>query len=374
MIYLDHNASTPVDPEVIDYILSILKNDFANPSSSHSAGLRSRKSIDTARLQVANLIGASPDEITFTSGGTESNNLAIIGSLQGKKQGHVITSEIEHPSVTNPCRHLEGSGYECTYVGVDSRGRVNAEDVKKAIKKDTVLITIMHANNETGVLQPVKEIAALARDRGIAFHTDAAQTVGRIPVSLKDLKVDMMTIVSHKFHGPKGVGALYIKKGMELSPILFGAGHERGLRPGTENVPGIGGLGKACEIAGLYLQRGPSQVKRITDMLYQGLKKEIEGVKLNGHETDRLPNTLNVCVSGVDSSVLIDNIKDRVAASAGSACHSGQKRPSTVLTAMGLSDADAMSSVRLSTCKDTSEDEVSRAVEIIAGAVRRLRS
>jgi cysteine desulfurase len=262
---------------------------------------------------------------------------------------------------------------ECTYVGVDNQGRVAIEYVRKAVRKDTVLITIMHANNETGVLQPIEEIAALARERGIIFHTDAAQTVGKIPVTVRDLNVDMMTIVSHKFHGPKGVGALYIKKGIELSPILFGAGHERGLRPGTENVPGISGLGKACQVAGLCIQRVPTRLKRITEMLYQGLKREIEGVKLNGHQTERLPNTLNVCISGVDSSVLIENIEDRIACSAGSACHSGQKLPSAVLTAMGLSDADALSSLRLSTGKDTTEDEIKEAVEIIAKSVRALR-
>jgi cysteine desulfurase len=373
VIYLDHNASTPVDPEVADYIHAILKSDFGNPSSSHDAGLRSRKSIETARSQVAGLIGASADEITFTSGGTESNNLAIIGSLQTGKRGHIITSAIEHPSVINPCRHLEGAGLECTYVGVDNQGRVAIEDVRKAVRKDTVLITIMHANNETGVLQPIEEIAVLARERGIVFHTDAAQTVGKIPVTVRDLNIDMMTIVSHKFHGPKGVGALYIKKGIELSPILFGAGHERGLRPGTENVPGIGGLGKACEIAALHTRKRASRLKEITDVLFLDLKTRIDGLKLNGHETLRLPNTLNVCIPGVDSSDLIEEVKDKVAASAGSACHAGQKEPSPVLKAMGISDRDVMSSIRLSTGKDTMEEEIKEAAEIIAATVRHMR-
>ncbi len=371
MIYLDHNASTPVDPEVADYMHSLLKTDFGNPSSSHGAGLRARKSIDAARTQVADLIGASPDEIIFTSGGTESNNLAIIGSVRQRKKGHIVTSVIEHPSVMNPCAHLEDIGFDCTYVGVDNQGRVDPERIRKALRKDTLLISIMQANNETGVIQPIEEIGALACEKGILFHTDAAQTIGKIAVNAVQLRVDMLTIVSHKFCGPKGIGALYVKRGIELSPILFGAGHERGLRPGTENVPGIGGLGKACEIAGLHVQER-SHLKRVTDLLYNDLKTNLPALRLNGHETERLPNTLNVCIPGIDALSLLEIIKDRVAVSAGSACHAGQKKPSSVLTAMGLSDADAMSSIRLSAGRNTGEDEIRKAAGIIAAAVRDL--
>ncbi len=373
MIYLDHNASTPVDFEVAHSIYSVLRGDFGNPSSSHEFGLRSKRTIEKARSQVAALVGVSADEIVFTSGGTESNNLAIIGLTKKKKKGHIITSVIEHPSVMNPCRHLEDRGFECSYVRVGADGKVALEDIRAAIKKETVLITIMHANNETGVLQPIPEIGALASEHGIAFHSDAAQTVGKIPVNVQQLNVDMMTIVSHKFYGPKGIGVLYIKSGVELAPILYGAGHEKGMRPGTENVSGIAGLGTACEIAGFSLHKRSSRVKKITEMLHHGLKTKIEGLRLNGHETDRLPNTLNVCIQGVDSLLLLEKIKDRVAASAGSACHAGQKKPSPVLKAMGLSDADAMSSLRLSTGKDTTEDEVKEAVEIIAKAAQELR-
>lgn len=373
MIYLDHNASTPVDFEVADFMCSALRVGFGNPSSSHGPGLRSKRIIDKARSEVAAFIGASPEEIIFTSGGTESNNLAIIGLAERKKKGHIITSVVEHPSVMNPCRYLEGRGFDCSYIRVGRDGKVAAEDITNAIRKETILITIMHANNETGVLQPIEEIGAIARARGIAFHSDAAQTVGKIPVNVHQLNVDMMTIVSHKFHGPKGIGVLYIKNGMEVGAILFGAGHERGLKPGTENVPGIAGLGKACEIAGYSLQKRSSRVRRMTETLYHDLRSKIDGLRLNGHETHRLPNTLNVCIPGVDSLLLLEKIQEKVAASAGSACHAGQKKPSPVLTAMGLSDSDATSSIRLSTGKDTTEDEIKEAAEIIAKAVQDLR-
>lgn len=373
MIYLDNNASTPVDPEVADLMYSALRLNFGNPSSSHEIGLRARTSIEKARSQVAELIGAQGEEIFFTSGGTESNNLAIFGIAQRKGKGHIITSIIEHPSVINPCRHLEERGFDVTYVKVNKNGEVDPGDIKRAIKKDTILITIMHANNETGILQPISEIGVLAVETGIVFHTDAAQTLGKISLNIADLNVGMLTIATHKFYGPKGIGALYIRKGMELSPILFGAGHEKGLRPGTENVPGIIGIGKTCEMAAIYKKDRASHMKKITEMFYTGLREKIEGLKLNGNETNRLPNTLNICVRGIDSMDLLEKIKDKIAASAGSACHAGLKKPSPVLTAMGLSDADAMSSIRLSTGKDNTEEEIKEAVEIIAKAVQELR-
>lgn len=372
MIYLDHNASTPVDPEVADAVHSVLKTNFGNPSSGHDIGLRAKASMEKARLQVAELIGASPEEVVFTSGGTESNNLAILGAALKKKKGHIITSVIEHPSVSNPCRQLETKGFSCSYVGVDPDGRVSIEDIRKAVRRDTFLITIMHANNETGVLQPIEEIGAMAREKGISFHTDAAQTVGKLPVNMEKLNVDMLTIAAHKFYGPKGIGALGVKKGVELDPLLFGAGHERGLKPGTENVPGIVGLGKACEMAGIYMKERTSHIKRLTGMLYAALREKIPGLRLNGHETLRLANTLNMCLSGVDSSALLERIKNSVAASSGSACHAGERKPSAVLMAMGVSEADAMSSIRLSTGKDTTEEEITEAVEIIVKAAQAL--
>lgn len=373
MIYLDNNASTRVDPEVADIMHSALRLNYGNPSSGHEIGLRAREAVEKARAEVADLIGVSPEEIFFTSGGTESNNLAIVGTAENRGKGHIITSAIEHPSVLNPCRHLEAGGFEVSFVGVNGDGRLEVEEVREAIRKETILITVMHANNETGVLQPVEEIGRLAMEAGIAFHTDAAQTLGKMTVSVGQLNADMMTIVSHKFYGPKGVGALYIRKGLSVKPILFGAGHERGLRPGTENVPGIVGLGKTCDLARLYTKDRVSHMKKLTDMLYCGLKERLQNVRLNGHETLRLPNTLNICIPGTDSLDLLEKIRREVAATAGSACHSGRTSPSPVLTAMGISQADAMSSIRLSTGKDNTEEEIKESVEIIAKAVRDLR-
>ena len=370
MIYLDHNASTPVDPEVADAVHSALRLNFGNPSSAHSAGVRAKAAVEKARAEVAGCIGASPEEIFFTSGGTESNNLAILGAALQKGKGHIITSVIEHPSVMNPCRYLEKNGFAVTYVSVDKEGRLAAEEVRKAVRKDTILITIMHANNETGVLQPVEELGALAGERGIVFHTDAAQSVGKIPVDVAKLRVDMLTIASHKFYGPKGVGALFVRNGVHLKPILFGAGHEKGLRPGTENVPGIVGLGKTCEMTRLFLRERTAHVKKLTDMLFTGLRERLEDIRINGSQTLRLPNTLNICIPGVDSTDLLEKIKNEVAATAGSACHSGQRTPSAVLMAMGMPEADALSSVRLSTGKDNTEEEIKEAIEIIASAVK----
>ncbi|MCL4476364.1 MAG: cysteine desulfurase [Nitrospirae bacterium] len=370
MIYLDNNASTPVDPEVADAVHSALRLSYGNPSSAHAIGLRAKAAVEKARAEVAECIGASPEEIFFTSGGTESNNLAILGTALQKGKGHVITSVIEHPSVMNPCRYLEKNGFDVSYVAVDGEGRIAADDVRKAIKRETILITIMHANNETGVLQPVEEIGTLARERYILFHTDAAQSVGKIPADVEKLRADILTIVPHKFYGPKGVGALSVRKGVQLKPILFGAGHEKGLRPGTENVPGIVGMGKTCEMTRLFLRERATHVKKLTDMLFTGIRERLQDVRINGHQTLRLPNTLNICIPGVDSTDLLEKIKDEVAATAGSACHSGQKTPSAVLMAMGMSEADAMSSIRLSTGKDNTEEEIRAAVEIIAKAAQ----
>jgi len=372
MIYLDNNASTPVDPEVAAEMLSAIRSNYGNPSSGHEIGMRAKASVEKARSQVAALLGVSPEDIIFTSGGTESNNLAIIGLAHEKGKGHIITSVIEHPSVINPCRHLEGSGFSVTYVGVEGDGKVRVDEVKKAIRGDTFLITIMHANNETGVLQPIEEIGAIAREKGIVFHTDAAQTIGKIPVRANDL--GMMTIVSHKFYGPKGIGSLLVRKEVTLHPILFGAGHERGLRPGTENVPGIVGFGKACELSQRYLKERITRTQNITDSLFGGLREKIKGLRLNGHETDRLPNTLNIAIPGIDAIDLIEAVKDAVAVSSGSACHSGRREASPVLKAMGISDEDAMASLRLSTGKDNTEEEMREAEKIIAKVVLSIRS
>ncbi|MEK6672435.1 MAG: cysteine desulfurase family protein [Nitrospirota bacterium] len=373
MIYLDNNASTPVDPEVAEAVIFALRNNFGNPSSSHKAGRTAREAVETAREMVASLINASPHEIFFTSGGTESNNLAITGIASKNKRGHIITSIIEHPSVMNTCRHLEENGFEITYVPAGRDGRVSAEDVERAIRHDTILVTIMHANNETGVLQPLKEIGGITRQRNIPFHTDAAQSAGKIPVKADELNIDMLTIAAHKFYGPKGIGALYIRKGLTIKPVMSGAAHESGLRPGTENVPAIAGLGKACELSSRYTSLWASQTLSLTTMLYNGLRQRAGSITLNGHETLRLPNTVNISVRGVDAADLLERLGERVAASSGSACHAGSRKPSSILLSMGISEQDALSSIRLSTGKDNTEKEIMEAIDIISASIEALR-
>lgn len=372
MIYLDNNASTPLDPEVIEEICSALRF-YGNPSSSHKTGQHARSLIEKARKKVADVINASEEEIIFTSGGTESNNLSILGTAFLRGKGHIITSVIEHPSVVNPCRFLQEKGFSVSYVGVKKDGTIDLEELKRAIREDTILITIMHANNETGIIQPIEEIGLIAREKGITFHTDAAQTVGKIPVDVEKLNVDLLTIVSHKFHGPKGVGALYIRRGLRIQPILFGAGHERGLRPGTENLPGIAGIGKACELAKEYVKKRASYLKGLSETLYKELKDLIPDVSLNGDPELRLPNTLNLCIKGIQSTDLVNILSDSVAISTGSACHAGIKRPSSVLLAMGLTEEEALSSIRISLGKDNTEKEVKAAAALIAKAAQGLK-
>jgi cysteine desulfurase len=372
MIYLDHNATTPVDPEVSDAVFSSLKRDLGNPSSLHLPGRKANESIGSSRKCVAALLNCSAEEICFTSGGTESNNLAIVGTAMLHKKGHIITSCVEHPSVATPCRYLESLGFDVTYAPVNNEGMVEMESIEKSLRKDTILISVMHSNNETGVIQPVDQIGSLARDRGITFHVDAAQSVGKMYFST-DSPVDLITIVSHKFYGPKGVGALYIRNGTRLKPIIFGAGHERGLRPGTENVAGIVGLGKACQIASRDIALRVSHTTSLRDLLFTRLKSAVPDMSLNGHETRRLPNTMNVRIPGVLSVELVDLLADRVAVSSGSACHAGKPEPSRVLKNMGLSDEEALSSLRLSVGQDNTEEEIEEAARIIAAAVKELR-
>jgi cysteine desulfurase len=373
MIYLDYNATTPVDPEVYDAVFSSLRRDSGNPSSSHLAGRRAREVIEHARGSLADLLGCAPEDILFTSGGTESNNLAIMGTALAHAKGHIITSLIEHPSVLNTCRHLESVGFSVTYAPVDIAGMIITDAVLDAIRSDTILISIMHANNETGVLQPIEEIGNAAKERGIAFHVDAAQSIGKMSLGASLSFVDLLTVVSHKFYGPKGVGALFMRKGLVLKPILFGGGHERGLRPGTENVPGIVGLGKACQIAMRDIKLRVSHTSRLRDLLFSGLRSSLPDVVLNGHETKRLPNTINLQIPGISSHHLVEKLRDDVAISTGSACHAGTYAPSAVLKSMGLSDEEALCSIRLSTGKDNTEEEITRATGIIARAATELR-
>ncbi|MDA8431688.1 MAG: cysteine desulfurase family protein [Nitrospiraceae bacterium] len=373
VIYLDNNATTPADPEVYDAVFSSLKRDIGNPSSSHLTGRKARETIEHGRQEVADLLGCGVDEIYFTSGGTEANNLALLGSALRHGKGHIVTSGIEHPSVLLACRHLESQGFEVTYARVDPNGVVKVDEIADAVRKDTFLMSVMHANNETGVLQPIEEIGAIAKSHGIAFHVDAAQSIGKTPFRLEDTAIDFMTVVGHKFYGPKGVGALYVRGGRPLDPILYGGGHERGLRPGTENVAGIAGFGKACQLAKRDIRLRVSLTLRLRELLFEQLKSLIPGLRLNGHPSQRLPNTLNVCLPGVPSRLLAERLSDAVALSTGSACHAGETTPSAVLLAMGLSEKDALTSVRLSVGKDNTEEEILKAVSLIAAAADALR-
>lgn len=370
MIYLDNNATTPVDEEVKKAMADAFQI-FGNPSSSHSIGRAAKAAVDSARKHVADLIACSPSEVIFTSGGTESNNLAIIGTAYGYQKGHIITSVIEHPSVLNPVKWLQTKGFEATYISVNSDGLIDPGDIRKAIRKDTILITIMHSNNETGVLQPIAEIGKIAQDNSIIFHSDAAQSIGKMDVKVDALMVDMLTVVSHKFYGPKGIGALYLKNGVDLMPLMFGAGHERGICPGTENVIGIAGMGKACEIAMRDMPVRFSHTMKLRDELFSILTREID-IKLNGYNAPRLPNTLNISVGGIIGEEVVSGLNDKVAISAGSACHSGIRRPSAVLKAMGLSDDDALAALRLSVGKDNSLDEINKAAMEIIHCVKGL--
>ena len=373
-IYLDYNATTPILPEVVEEMLPYLRGGFGNPSSSHVYGREARRAVDRARRQVAGLIGASPSEVIFTSGGTESNNLAIVGAMKAHSVGSaVVTSVIEHPSVVQPCRHVEGCGGDVIEIGVDETGRVDVDELDAAVGPDTGLVTIMHSNNETGVVQPIDEIVGAARSCGALIHTDAAQSIGKVAVDVEELGVDLLSIAGHKVYAPKGVGALYVASGVDVEPVLRGAGHERGLRPGTENVAAIVGLGKACE---LVVERGEEfreRVASLRDRLWEILAGGVDGIGLNGHPEDRLPNTLNVRFPGVAGAEVLARTPE-IAASTGSACKEGGVRPSRVLTAMGLDEDQALGSVRLALgCKTTRQD-VDRAAELLVDGWRRATS
>ena len=374
-IYLDYNATTPIDPEVAEAMLPYLHRHFGNPSSSHAYGITASEAVISARLQVAELLGAAPEEIVFTSGGTESNNMVIQGlarrlASQGR---HIITSSVEHPAVLEPCYALEKDNFCVTILPVDGEGRVSPETVAQAITSETTLISIMHANNEVGTVQPIAEIAAVAREHGILLHTDAAQSVGKIPVRPDELGVDFLSLAGHKLYAPKGVGALYIRSGRHLDRLIHGASHESGRRAGTENVLGIVGLGKACEIAGESLEAGGAHSRAWRDRLWQGLSSRLTDLRRNGDLETCLPNTLSVSFRGVDATALLTEIGDRVAASAGAACHSEGVEVSTVLTAMHVPLDYAMGTVRFSVGRPTTEREVDTAVRVVTEAVERRR-
>lgn len=373
-IYLDYNATTPHDPEVIAAMRPFLETEFGNPSSSHPSGIIAKKAVETARRRVAALLDCLPREVVFTSGGTESINFAIKGIANAcrKKGNHIITSRIEHPAVLEVCRHLERWGVETTYLPVDEYGIINVADVEDNIRPETILITIMHANNEVGSIQPISEIAEIVRARGIAFHVDAAQSIGKIPVKVRDLGVDLLSVAGHKLYAPKGIGALFVRQGLSLEKFVHGAGQEMGKRAGTENVLEIVGLGKACDIIHRSLSAGAKHMQQMRDLLFDELKKELALIRPNGHPDLRLPNTLSISFKNLEANRILAEIEPEVAASAGAACHSGTVELSHVLQAMNVPIEWAQGTIRFSTGRMTTAAEIHRAAKIIVDSVRRM--
>ncbi len=373
-IYLDYNATTPLDPAVVAAMRPYLEEYFGNPSSTHWYGVQTKKAVETARRQVAGLLGCNADEVIFTSGGSESNNYAIKGvAFANRDKGnHIITSAIEHPAVVEVCKYLEKHGFRVSYLPVDEFGAIDVDTLRKAISPQTILITIMHANNEVGTIQSISEISTVAKEHDIIFHTDAAQSVGKISTSVDELGVDLLSIAGHKLYAPKGIGALYVKHGIVLEKFMHGAAHEQNLRAGTENVLEIVGLGKACEIAQNNLDQNMVHSKRMRDSLYQGLQENLGKIKLNGHPEQRLPNTLSVSFANIEANTLLDELEE-VAASAGAACHSDSIDISPTLSAMGVPIEYAMGTIRFSTGKFTTEHDIEQAIDFISEAVKRLQ-
>jgi cysteine desulfurase len=385
-VYLDYNATTPVEPQVLDAMLPYFSADFANASSIHTPGQRARAAVETAREQVAALIGARPQEIVFTSGGTESDNHAIFGVAplsftsstpfsSSTSSPHIITSMIEHEAVLNACQAAEKQGASVTYLPVDREGFVDTDSVRRAIRPETVLITLMHANNELGTVQPLEEIGRVAREHKIYFHTDAVQSAGKIPIDVNSLNVDLLSLSGHKLYAPKGIGALYVRSGTRLRQLLYGGHHQRGARPGTENVAGIVGLGKAVELARNSLAREAKRVSTLRDKLERGLLERIPQIRVNGALAQRAPNTTNVMFAGIEGEALVIALDLKgLACSVGAACSSGAVEPSHVLTAIGLSQEEAKSSLRFSLGRHTTESEIEVALEVIPAAVAQLRA
>lgn len=377
-VYLDHSATTPVDKEVAELIRIYYTEKYGNPSSIHSFGREAKKALEEARLQVATLIGAKSEEITFTSGGTEADNLAILGIAEARrsKGRHLIVSAIEHHAVLETAEYLEKMGFELTILQVNDEGIVDVDSVGKALRPDTILVSVIHANNEVGAIQPIEEIGRIIREHGAVFHVDAVQTVGKIPVNVEKLGVDLLTISAHKIYGPKGVGALYIRKGIRISSLLHGGGQEKKRRSGTENTPGIIGFGKACELAGQRMAEEAEKLKNLRDKLLKGIMERIEHVKVNGPLGDlRLPNNVNVSIKFVEGeSLLLSLDMLGIAASSGSACTSGSLDPSHVLLAMGLSHEVAHGSLRFTFGRQNTEEDVDYVLEHLPKIVERLRA
>jgi cysteine desulfurase len=375
-IYLDYNATTPIAPEVAHamqpFLLGGARFGFGNPSSAHPLGIEARAAVDEARGHVASLLGAIPEEICFTSGGSESNNLALKGAAWARRARgrHLVISAVEHPAVEAVCGFLVREGWSLSTVPVDGRGLVDPADVDFAIQPDTVIVSVMHANNETGAIQPIAEIARVTREKGVLLHVDGAQAVGKIPARVEALGMDLYSLAGHKFYAPKGVGALYVRGGLALEPLVHGAGHEQGRRAGTENLLGIVGLGAACALAARDREVETVRQRRLRDLLQARLQEALPGTLLNGPDTARLPNTLNVSLPGVDGHALVESLRHVVAISAGSACHAGCATISPVLEAMGLPVERAMGAIRLSVGRFTREEDVARAARCIVRALR----
>lgn len=376
-IYLDYAATTPVRPEVLQAMLPYFTVTFGNPSSIHSLGQEAKGAVEEARTKVAKLIGAQSDEIVFTSGGTEADNLAIKGiALANRDRGnHIITSQIEHHAVLEPCHWLEKQGFSVTYLRVDSHGMVSPDDVKRALTSRTILVSIMHANNEIGTIEPIAEIAKITREAGVYLHTDAVQTVGHIPTNVNDLGVDLLSLSAHKLYGPKGVGALYIRKGTRIGPIIHGGGQEKNRRSGTENVPGIVGLGKAAELAQHEMAEEAARLTNLRDYFIQGILNEISCAHLNGHPTIRLPNNVSISVEYIEGEAMLLKLDlAGICASTGSACSSANLQPSHVLTALGLTPTQAHGSVRFTMGRWTSKQDVDTVLTIFPQIVFELRA
>lgn len=375
-VYLDHNATTPIDPQVLEAMLPYYRDKYGNASTLYALGRESRIAIDNARELIAELIHAHPTEIYFTSGGTESDNTALKGiAFANRERGnHIITSQIEHSAILDTCRYLENHGFDITYLPVDRFGKVHLEELLKAITDRTILISIMHANNEIGTIQPIQEIGEIARERKIYFHTDTVQTFGKLPIQVKQMKIDLLSISAHKIYGPKGIGALYVRKGVKMDPLLHGGEQERNRRAGTENVPAIVGFGKAVELAKKQMGTEAQHLTKLRDQLFEGIQARIDGVTLNGHPTDRLPGTLNLSVSHVKGEALLLQLDRKgVFISTGSACASGSIEPSHVLLALGMSEQEARNSLRFSLGRENTEQDIAYVLSVFPEVVKKLR-
>jgi len=377
-VYLDYNATTPVEPEVLDAMLPYFSAEFGNAASIHTFGQKARAAVETAREQVAALIGARPQETVFTSGGTESDNHAIFGIVAASSspgaRPHVITSFVEHEAVLNACQALEKQGVDVTYLPVDQDGQIDLEQLRGALRPQTVLITIMHANNELGTVQPLKEIGRIAKQADVYFHTDAVQSAGKIPIDVNQLQVDLLSLSGHKLYAPKGIGALYVRGGTRLRQLLYGGHHQRGFRPGTENVPGIVGLGKAAELARHSLANDARRLSALRDQLEHGLLNRVPHSRINGRRAPRTPNTTNLVFPGVEGEALLIALDLKgLACSTGAACSSGAVEPSHVLTAIGLPAEEARASLRFSLGRHTTQADIDFALSVVPAAVAQLR-